>query len=239
MSTTYLDLTNELLRKFGGVQIAEVDFLSVRNTQANAKDFIKRAIDIIHTHHYRWPFNSLVHTQVLTIGENEYSWPSSFRVPDWESFYIVKDDALSSITTPLKSIHRKEWQDNGRSSDYDAGSTGRGLPLKVFKSQGQGFGLTPSPDKAYSVKFNYFRTTPVLTNATDESLIPTDWDHVIIAHASVLMYAFRNNPEERQIQADEAKTLLGQMRSMLVNENENVTSGMIVNSNSSSSGYGV
>lgn len=238
MATTYLDLTNELIRKFGGVEIAQADFPNARNTQSHAKDSIKRAVDTIHTHHYRWPFNSLVHTQVLTVGENEYSWPSAFRTSDLESFYIVKDDALSTNTTPLKHIHRKEWYDHDRILDYDLGSTGRGQPSKVFKSAGQGFGVTPSPDKIYSVKFNYFRTPPVLTLYSDESLIPTDWDHVIIAHAAVNMYAFRNNAEERQMQEAEANKLLGQMRAILVNENQHVTSGMINQTRGSSSGLG-
>lgn len=240
MATTYLDLTNELLRKFGGVTLTSADFGNARSTQANAKDYIKRAIDTIHTHHYRWPFNSTTGTQLLVVGTNEYSWPSDFRIEDIESFYVVKDDTLDVDTTPLKAIHRKEWYDYERLLDYDLGTTGRDTPRKVFRSTGQGFGVTPSPEQAYTVKFDYFTTTPVLTAFDDTSSIPSDWDHVIIAHAAVLMYAFRNNGEERQMQAQEAKVLLGQMRSILVNENQHVTSGMVnlVRGNSVSSGYG-
>lgn len=234
MSTTYLNLTNELLRKFGGVEMSSADFGNARNTQAHAKDSIKRAIDTIHTHQYRWPFNSVKATQVLTVGTNEYSWPSDFRVPDWESFYVVKDDALNTTTTPLDAIHRKEWYDYGRILDYDKGASGRSIPQSVFNSTGNTFGITPSPDKVYSVKFDYFRTTPVIASFDDESLIPTDWDHVIIAHAAIHMYAYRNNAEERNMQMAEAKVLLGQMRAMLVNENEHVTSGMRIKASGAS-----
>ena len=92
MATTFIDLTNELIRKHGGVEISSTDFSSTRNTQSHAKDSIKRAVDTIHTHQYNWPFNSLVHTQTLTVGENEYSWPSNFRDADLQSFYIEKDE---------------------------------------------------------------------------------------------------------------------------------------------------
>ena len=42
--STFLDLTNQLLRRLNEVEIAQADFPSVRGVQATAKDAIKNAI---------------------------------------------------------------------------------------------------------------------------------------------------------------------------------------------------
>ena len=52
---TYLDLTNELLRRLNEVQMDSTDFATARNVQALAKDAINASIrEILHSAQ-EWP----------------------------------------------------------------------------------------------------------------------------------------------------------------------------------------
>ena len=69
--STFLDLTNQLLRRLNEVEIAQADFPSVRGVQATAKDAIKNAIAKINQAEYEWPFNAVEHTQLLVVGQED------------------------------------------------------------------------------------------------------------------------------------------------------------------------
>jgi len=84
----------------------------------------------------------------------------------------------------------EEWSD-----DYDAGNTGRAVPDFVFPSHGNGFGVSPSPDKAYTVRFRYYQNYSDLTAATDVTRIPESFDTVIVDGAIYHLYMFKDNLE--------------------------------------------
>jgi len=223
-----MELTNRLLRKFNEVEItSEVTFTSVRGLQAAAKDAIKDAINRINQEHYEWPFNAYEHTQVLSPGVSEYSWPDNFKYAEWESFFIIEDDALNIKTNPLKTINREEWYKYHRSIDVDAGSDGRGEPVFVFASHGFGFGVTPSPERAYTIKYRYYRDPPELTAPTDEVIIPSQWDNVIIAIATPYLHEFKSNAELAALTRSDAMQILSRMRGILINKEFKMYEGRV------------
>lgn len=195
MPSSYIDLCNKTLRRLNEVEISADNFPTVRGVQALVKDAVKAAIAKVNQAEYGWPFNAAEHTQVLTAGQTEYTWPDYFKVSDWNSFQIQKDDSLAVTYKTLKSIDRDEWYRDYRDDDYEAGSAGRAVPDFVFPSHGNGFGVSPSPDKAYTVRFRYYQNYSDLTAATDVTRIPESFDTVIVDGAIYHLYMFKDNLE--------------------------------------------
>jgi hypothetical protein len=189
-----MDLTNRLLRRINDVEISESDFLSVRGIQAVAKDCVLDTIREINSSRIDWPFNAVEHSQSLVAGTEEYAWPLQFTAADWDSFQIQKDDDLNVNHTQLTAISREEWYHNYRDMDYDSESLGRGVPTFVFPSHGQGWGVTPSPNQAYAIKYRYYKNPDDLVDFDDETTIPSKFDYVILAGSLQHMNLFKENP---------------------------------------------
>ena len=198
MAATFLDLTNQLLRRLNEVEIAPSQFEAVRGVQALAKDAVRASIASINQREFEWPFNAAEHTQILTPGQTEYGWPPNLKIPEWTSFAVTNDAALKVGYRPLHTITRDEWYRGLRQSDRNA-PNGRGIPAYVFKSHGPGFGVSPSPDKAYTVSYRYFLAYANLSAALDEVRIPEAFQSVIIDGALYHMYMFKDNPESASV----------------------------------------
>ena len=126
--STFLALTNQLLRRVNEVEIAQADFLVTRGVQSVAKDAIKSAIAHINRAEFEWPFNAAVHSVTLVVGQEEYSWPQYFKVVDWNSFQIQKNESLGTTSKQLSHISRDTYYKDYRDADDDAGAVGVGLP---------------------------------------------------------------------------------------------------------------
>lgn len=198
MPSTYIDLCNQTLRRLNEVEIAADDFSNARGVQALVKDAVKAAIARVNQAEFEWPFNSAQHNATLVAGQSEYSWPDFFKVADMNTFQIVADNSLNVNYRGLQSMDRDEWYSKHRDDDYNAGSGGRGVPTHVFDTHGNGYGVTPSPDKAYSITFRYYLNYSDISNASDVTRIPTSFDTVIIDGSLYHMYMFKDNIESAQ-----------------------------------------
>jgi hypothetical protein len=215
--SSFLTLTNKVLRRLNEVNVPESEFLSVRGVQAVAKDSVRDSIAKINQAEFTWPFNAAENQQILVKGVEEYAWPVDFKIADWESFQIQKDTNLNIDFRTLKFISRDQWYRQYRDLDQNSGTDGRDIPYYVFPSHGSGFGVSPSPDEAYTVRFRYYLTNVPLVNATDETRIPDIFDHVIVEGALYYMYMFRDNPEQANVAAIVFQQGLKEMRTVLVN----------------------
>jgi len=218
MASTFIELTNTLLRRLNEVEIAVADFPSARGVQALAKDSIRSSIAKINQAEYAWPFNAAEHTQVLVPGQEEYSWPQYFKVADWNSFQLQGSTALNIEHTTLSFISRDEYYSRYRDLDDDTGLSGRGVPEYVFPSHGNGYGVTPSPDKAYTLTFRYYMNYNDLQSSSDMPRVPETYENVIIEGALYHMYMFRDNPEAAGVAAQIYQQGIKEMQSILINQ---------------------
>tara|TARA_B100000035_G_scaffold68160_1_gene55701 strand:- start:8772 stop:9461 length:690 start_codon:yes stop_codon:yes gene_type:complete len=223
MSSSFLDLTNKTLRRLNEVEISQSDFGSVRGVQALAKDAIRAAVAKINQAEFEWPFNAAEHSQTLAVGQEEYSWPAYFKTVDWNSFQLQKDFSLGVDYTRLDFISRDVWYEDYRDEDYSAGSAGRSHPTKVFPGHGMGFGVTPAPDQAYTLKFRYYMNYADLVNHDDISRIPTAFEDVVIDGALHHMYMFRDNMDAAQLTQVSFLQGIKEMQSLLINKFHSVT----------------
>ena len=193
MASTYIDLCNKVLRRLNEVEIATAEFGNTRGIQSLVKDAVQAAVSKINQAEYEWPFNAAEFSQTLTAGQTEYTWPTAYKKADWNSFQIQKDSSLGASFKSLGYLERDDWYANHRDADYEAGNAGRGIPDNVFPSHGNGFGVTPSPDKAYTVKFRYYLNYTNLVAYSDVTRIPESFDTVIVDGALYHLYMFKDN----------------------------------------------
>ena len=223
MASTYVNLCNQVLRRLHEVEIVDADFGSVRGVQALVKDAIIAAVAKLSQSEYEWPFNAASHTQVLTAGTTEYSWPSSFKAVDWNSFQIQEDTVLGASFKALKFIERDEWYKNQRDIDYRAGAAGRGIPDFVFPSHGSGYGVTQSPNAAYTVVFKYYLDFTSLSAFDDVSRIPTSFDSILVDGALYHMYLFKDNVESAQAAFLNFEQGIKSLQSIYINNYASIT----------------
>ena len=223
MPSTYIDLCNQTLRRLNEVEIAEADFGSVRGVHALVKDAVKAAVAKINQAEFGWPFNAAEHTDTLVVGQAEYSWPQYLKVADWNSFQIQADDNLGAGFKTLKVIEQDEWYSTYRDADYTAGSAGRDVPEFVFPSHGNGYGVSPSPNKAYTLKFRYFLNYSDLVTASDITRIPTSYDTVLIDGALYHMYLFKDNMESAQLSSIAFEKGVKELQTLYINNTVSIS----------------
>lgn len=235
MPTSFLDLTNKLLRRLNEVPIQEADFQSVRGVQAMAKDAIAASIDRINQAEREWPFNAAIYEQLLTAGTTGYAFPSTLRSVKWDSFHVKKDETIGNNYSRLQFVSRDYWDMYFKDKDYDALSDGLDVPNMVFENHGYGFGVSPNPNEAYTVQYEYFQLNATLTAYSDASTIPSVFDEVIIQGGLYHFYMFRSNADQASMSEDRFKRELEEMRISLIDKENKVWSGLITRPRS----YGV
>ena len=77
--STFLDLTNRVLRRLNEVELTSGDFTSARGIQAAAKDGINSAVFDLNRQQFTWPFNAAEELTTLVIGQTEYSNPNNLK----------------------------------------------------------------------------------------------------------------------------------------------------------------
>lgn len=216
MASTYLDLTNEVLRRVNEVELTASSFASARGIHAHAKDAVLATLRKMNSERFEWPFNSAVGTQVCVVGQEDYTWPSDLRIPDWESFYIEKDDTLNINTTRLRRYSLNEYREKFRDADLDSTTDGLNIPEYVYELSSGGFGIAPSPDQLYTIKFKYFINTITMSDYDDTTTIPDEYTYVIIDGALEYMYIFLDNTPRAQMKGQDFKRGLDYMSYILI-----------------------
>jgi len=235
--STFLELTNKLLRRLLEVQLTMSTFASAESTQATAKDCIEAAVQEIYNKEHRWPFAFKTGSVTLTAGTTEYNFPftnpNETNAVDWESFRIQKSTTFNINTTPLRLIRRDDWLRSLRAEDEDNSTDGRGAPMYVFVTAGPtnsdfgGFGVSPNPDEEFVIDFDYYKVSPGLSAHDDETDIPSRFDYVIINFALKHFYMFKDNIEQAQLWTAEAEKALADMKYTLMPRKDSMTSTVI------------
>ena len=87
MATTYLILSNRILRELNEVEMTSSNFSSSRGIQTAVKDFVNKSVHDIYNEGVELPLLHTTTTQVLQVGDGEYDFPSNLRRVDFESFF--------------------------------------------------------------------------------------------------------------------------------------------------------
>ena len=122
MATTYLTLTNSVLRELNETELTSSTFSSSRGIQTAVKDFINKGIHDVYNEASEVPLLYARTTQNLTTGDKEYDFPTDFRKIDRDSFTIGPRELVTNgeFTSNINS-----WTTGDGSPSYTSSGNGR------------------------------------------------------------------------------------------------------------------
>ncbi|AXP07709.1 hypothetical protein SmphiM6_17 [Sinorhizobium phage phiM6] len=210
--STFLVLTNKLLRRLNEVQLTDTSFASARNVQAMAKDAVLAAIAEINIREYQWPWNKTQGTAVANVGTTEFTWATDTAVPLWDSFKITGVPADAIVSSYLAPITQEQWFKEFRQIDVDSiPDGGKEKPRFIYPTVG-GFGVTPMPEQAYTITYEYYTIPTELVTNDETCSIPSAYDYVIINFALKHYYMYKDNTQQATVWSQEAETTFKQMK---------------------------
>ena len=122
MATTYLTLTNRVLRELNETELTSSTFSSSRGIQTAVKDFVNKGIHDIYNETGEIPLLYSRTSQDLTVGDNEYSFPADFRKADMDSF-VLKPKEL--VTNGEFTSNISSWTTGDGSPSHTSSGNGR------------------------------------------------------------------------------------------------------------------
>jgi len=122
MATTYLTLSNRVLRELNEVEMTSSNFSSSRGIQTAVKDFINKSIHDIYNEGAELPLLHTSTTQATFPGDGEYAFPTDMRRVDFESFFLKPNEL---ITNGEFESNITGWTTGDGSPSYTSSGNGR------------------------------------------------------------------------------------------------------------------
>ena len=242
MATTYLELTNEVLRELNEIPLTSANFTSAVGLQQFVKDSINKSIFDIANEEPQLPFlavgesggtdpfygnvtvASVAGTRWYELKASSSSLKDDYASIDWDDFYLttinVSGETAPFVSKGLGFLSLADWKRYYRDSENvdDADAQPYGEPSRVIKSpDGRKFGLSPIPDKVYNIHFYAFDKPTKLSAHGDTVVFPEQYTNVITARARYYVWQFKESPQQAAFAMDDYKKAMRTMKSNLVN----------------------
>ncbi len=241
MATTFLQLSNELLRELNEVVLTSATFSNAVGIQQHAKDCINRAYLDIANEEPQWPFlatgesgatdpmygnvsvDTIAGTRWYELKAASSSVKDDYGSIDWDNFYLttvgVSGEVAPYVSKNLRFITIEQWKDFRRTSENadDADQAVGGEPRFVIRSpDARKFGLSPIPDQVYKVWF-FAYDLPTELDAHDDTIVfPDVYKTVILSKARYYTHQFKDNPQMAAFALEDFKKGLRSMRENLI-----------------------
>lgn len=222
MAYDYIGLVNDINRRLNEVELSTSNFAESTGFYSFAKDAVNSSIRHINQEEYNWPWNHVEETEVLLPGEVRYSMPYDSKTIDMNTFRIKRDATLGVDTIKLKIIQYEEYLDKYADSEYNSSTSVRSVPKFVTRTPSRDLIFYPSPNKAYEVVYEYYRTTYDLELHDDVPNVPEQYRYVIVDGAMFYVYQFRGDTQSAQIAEAKFNQGLKNLRGLHINRTEYV-----------------
>ena len=130
---------------------------------------------------------------------------------------------MSGIT--LRIIDYKEYTQ--KYIDQETTSDVGAVPIYVFRTPDNNYGMYPYPDKAYELKYEYFQKPTALSAHGDVPTIPEQFRQVIVDGATAYAYQYRGEAQQYGINFARFEDGIKQMQTILLNRADYVRSTYI------------
>ena len=242
MATTYLDLTNEVLRELNEVPLTAANFSNATGIQKFVKDTVNKSIFDIANQEPQLPFfsagvsgstdpfygnvtvASVAGQRWYTLKADSSSITTDYASIDWDDFYVttinVSGETAPYVSKGLKFLTLDDWKRYYRDSENedDANSQNYGEPKFVIKSpDSRKFGLSPIPDKVYNIHFYAFVRPTALSAYDDTMVLPEQYSNIVTARMRYYVWQFKESPQQASFALDDYKKGLKYMKSNLMN----------------------
>lgn len=220
MSTTFLSLVNDVAGRLNETPLTSGNFATAAGFYTQIKEAVNSAITDINSDQFRWPFNYAGQaTQVLTIGVQTYTYHSGARDVDLNTFELTRDDSLSppAVNAWLPPIDYDEYAQRYRDIDLAMNSSNYTFPRGVVQTRFiNKYLITPVPDQAYTVTYDYWSDPTALSLYSDTTSVPDNFTNVITDGAMYYAYMFRGALEQAMAAQKNFKDGLSAMRRVYI-----------------------
>ena len=244
MATTYLQLTNEVLRELNEVVVTSANFDSAIGIQSFVKDSLNRALFDLANDEPQLPFfsagvsggtdpfygNVTVATVAgqrwYTLKDGSSSITTDYSSVDWDDFYIttinVSGESEPFVSQGLKFLTLTDWKryyrDTENADDAKGSDASHGEPIYVYRSPDhRKFGLSPIPDKVYNVHFYAFEKPTALSAFSDVITMPDQYKNVLTSKSRYYVHQFKDNLQQAAFALEDYKKAVRVMKSNLIN----------------------
>lgn len=215
MAYNYLDLTNEVLARMNEVSLTSSNFASARGFQIQCKNAVNDAINYVNQREFKWPFNHAAGSETLVAEDFTYSIPAGAKLIDYETFRLVKDESLGASGGTLSVMDYKDYVDHYIRDEDD--TTTATIPRFVIRTPDNNYKLYPMPDKAYTIRYDYYAQPTQLSAYDDVPSIPEAYRQVIADGATAYAYQYRGEADQYQLNFQRFEAGISQMQSILIN----------------------
>ncbi len=217
MATTFLTLVNDTLRRLNEVELTSTDFATASGFRALVKDAINSALQEVSQKEFEFPFNHTTGSLTLVAGTIQYSLASDLKIADWDSFRINYDADNNYSARNLKLINYDSYLRRYFERDSEAGTGDRDQPIYIYRTLDTKVGVTPVPDAAYSISYDYFAYATDLSAHDDTMSVPDAFKHVVLDGALYHCFMFRDNSQQASIAKQKFDEGIERMRTLLIN----------------------
>ena len=212
----YLTLCNRVLHALNEVELTTNNFADSKGIQTAVKEFINRSINDIYTEELEWPFLHTDGTITTVAGTAEYALVSGYKSVDVDTVYLIE---ASTDVKILSYIPYSQFTNQFRERDLDPTTTdNRAKPDYFYLTQDDKLGLTPIPDKEYTIYYGYWSTHTDLSASTDEPAVPARYQDTIVTRAEYYANQLRSNIDAASMKHQEYINKIGRMRIDLINK---------------------
>ncbi len=216
MAYNFLTLVNQINRRLNEVELTSSNFATATGFYAHAKDAVNASIRHINQSEFKWPFNHVEQTDTLSSNVSRYAFPNDAKLIDFETFRIKENTTLGNSTQKLSVLAYEEYLNNYVDQEYNSTSR-QGVPRMVAHAPSLEYIMTPEPNAAYEVVYEYYRVPADLELFDDVPVIPERFQHVIVDGAMHYAYLFRGNTQDSLVAKEKFEEGIKHMRSILIN----------------------
>jgi hypothetical protein len=218
------------------VALTSANFTAARGFQVQCKNAVNDAINYVNQREFGWPFTHQTTTQTLVAGQTRYTIPADTQSVDYDTFRISKDDTLGVSGITLRIMDYKEYTQ--KYIEQETTNNAGAVPIYIFRSPDNNYGLYPYPDKAYSLTFEYYSKPTPLTAHGDVPSVPEQYRQVVVDGATAYAYQYRGEAQQYGINFSRFEEGIKQMQTILLNRADYVRSTYIPYSQKYGAGAG-
>ena len=135
----------------------------------------------------------------------------------------ISTNTLTGCTRGANSTTAATHDNATQVAQFDNG----GVPRFIVRTLDNNYLLYPFPDKAYTLKYDYFAFPTDLSAHDDTTTDPARFDPVVVDGATAFVYQYRGETTQYQLNFERFEQGIKNMQSLLVNKYEYVRSTML------------
>ena len=181
-------------------------------TSSGGTQNLSTTLSVTNTGDGEWQTNAFTATATTTyIGFAESSGSNA----EIDTVEVVENESPRK----LQYLSHDEWFESYSETDLNQTSKNQfALPIYVYETTDEKYGVSPIPDRILSVTYKYYKTHSDLSGYTDVPLLPVRFHDTVVNRAKYYTYMMRANVAGTQLAEKDYLTGIKRMRIELLNQ---------------------